>query len=255
MKNIISLIAISSFLAGTIANANAAPLLAANKNGANSPINVQSETPFPIPNPETEIEQEQEADRNAQKDRNEANARALEEAQRNIAGTELPLLSEEREERLDQLFAILKDAKNKQLSQKAVQEIESIWSKSGSDTIDLLVEWAGEAANNKEYGKALDFLDNVVRLKPDYAEGWNKRATVHFLNKDYGLSIADVERTLELEPRHFGALAGLGIMLQDYNEDARALEFMQRALEINPSLEHLKKRTQTLREKIKGRGA
>ena len=255
MKNIISLIAISSFLAGTIASANAAPLLGAKTNGANSPINVQSETPFPVPNPETEIEQEREADRNAQKDRNEADARALEEAQRNIAGTELPLLSEKREERLDQLFAILKDAKNKQLSQKAVQEIESIWSKSGSDTIDLLVEWAGEAANNKEYGKALDFLDNVVRLKPDYAEGWNKRATVHFLNEDFGLSIADVERTLELEPRHFGALAGLGIMLLDYNEEARALEFMQRAIEINPSLEHLKKRTQTLREKIKGRGA
>ena len=110
MKNIISLIAISSFLAGTIASANAAPLLGAKTNGANSPINVQSETPFPVPNPETEIEQEQEADRNAQKDRNEADARALEEAQRNITGTELPLLSEEREERLDQLFAILKDA-------------------------------------------------------------------------------------------------------------------------------------------------
>lgn len=254
MKNTFLLIAISSFLAGTIASANAAPLSGAKANDANSLINVQSETPFPAPNPETDIEQEREADRNAQKDRNEADARALEEAQRNISGTELPLLSEEREERLDQLFAILKDAKNKQLSQKAVQEIESIWSKSGSDTIDLLVEWAGEAANNKEYGKALDFLDNVVRLKPDYAEGWNKRATVHFLNENFGLSIADVERTLELEPRHFGALAGLGIMLLDYNEEARALEFMQRALEINPSLEHLKKRVEILRKKIEGRG-
>jgi len=251
MKNTFLLIAISFFLAGTIASANAGSVMGAKTNEANRLIKVQSETPVPLPNPESETE----ADRSAQKDRNEADARALEEAQRNIAGTELPLLSEEREERLDQLFAVLKEAKNEQLSQKAVQEIEAIWSKSGSDTIDLLVEWAGDAANNKEYGKALDFLDNVVRLKPDYAEGWNKRATVHFLNKDYGLSIADVERTLELEPRHFGALAGLGIMLQDYNEDARALEFMQRALEINPSLEHLKKRTQTLREKIKGRGA
>ena len=251
MKNTFLLIAISSFLASTIASANAGSLLAAKANEANRLIKVQSETPVPLPNPDADNQ----ADRNAQKDRNEADARALEEAQRNITGTELPLLSEEREERLDQLFAVLKEAKNEQLSQKAVQEIEAIWSKSGSDTIDLLVEWAGDAANNKEYGKALDFLDNVVRLKPDYAEGWNKRATVHFLNKDYGLSIADVERTLELEPRHFGALAGLGIMLEDYNEDARALEFMQRALEINPSLEHLKKRTETLREKIKGRGA
>ena len=250
MKNIFLLIAISSFLAGGAANANARPLWVAKANDAHSVIETQSETPAP-PNPESETE----ADRNAQKDRNEADARALEEAQRNISGSELPLLSEEREERLDQLFAILKDAKNEQLSQKAVQEIETIWSKSGSDTIDLLVEWAGEAANNKEYGKALDFLDNVVRLKPDYAEGWNKRATVHFLNKDYGLSIADVERTLELEPRHFGALAGLSIMLLDYNEDARALEFMRRALEINPSLEHIKKRAETLRKKIEGRGA
>ena len=222
---------------------------------ANSLIKVQSEAPAeaptPLPNPEVETE----ADRNARKDRNEADARAVEEEQGKISGTELPLLSEEREERLNQLFAVLKDAKNEQLSKKAVQEIEAIWSKSGSDTIDLLVEWAGEAANNKEYGKALDFLDNVVRLKPDFAEGWNKRATVHFLNKDYGPSIADVERTLELEPRHFGALAGLGIMLLDYNEDARALEFMRRALELNPSLEHIKKRIETLRKKVEGRGA
>lgn len=254
MKNTFLLIAISSFLASTIASANTASLQAVTSSDANNLTNVQSETPFPIPNPEAEIELETEADRNAQKDRNEADARALEDAQRTASGTELPLLSEEREERLDQLFAILKDTKNKQLSQKAVQEIEAIWVKSGSDTIDLLVEWAGEAANNKEYGKALDFLDNVVRLKPDYAEGWNKRATVHFLNKDYGPSIADVERTLELEPRHFGALSGLGIMLLDYNEDARALEFMQRALEVNPSLEHIKKRAETLRQKIKGRG-
>ena len=251
MKNTFLLIAISSFLAGTIAGANADPLLGVKTKGAKSLINVQSEAPVPLPNPESETE----ADRNARKDRNEADARALEETQRQISGTELPLLSEEREERLDQLFAILKDAKNEQLSQKAVQEIEAIWSKSGSDTVDLLVQWAGDAANNKEYGKALDFLDNVVRLKPDYAEGWNKRATVHFLNKDYGQSIADVERTLELEPRHFGALAGLSVMLLDYNEDARALEFMKRAFEINPSLEHLKKRIETLRKEIEGRGA
>ena len=254
MKNRFLLIAISSFLASTVASANAGSLLGAKANDANSLIKVQSETPIPVPNPETKIETETEADRNAQKDRNEADARAAEEAQRQISGTELPLLSEEREERLDQLFAILKDTNNEQLSQKAVQEIEAIWSKSGSDTIDLLVEWAGEAANNREYGKALDFLDNVVRLKPDYAEGWNKRATIHFLNKNYGLSIADVERTLELEPRHFGALAGLGIMLLDYNEDQRAMEFMQRALEINPSLEHLKKQIETLVKKIEGRG-
>ena len=255
MKNTFLLIVLSSLLAGTVASANDASLQAVTTNNANSLIKVQSEvpaeTPVPLPNPEVETE----ADRNAKKDRNEADARAVEEEQRKISGTELPLLSEKREERLDQLFAVLKDAKNEQLSKKAVQEIEAIWSKSGSDTIDLLVQWAGEAANDKEYGRALDLLDNVVRLKPDYAEGWNKRATVHFLNKDYGPSIADVERTLELEPRHFGALAGLGIMLLDYNEDARALEFMRRALELNPSLEHIKKRIETLRKKVEGRGA
>lgn len=251
MKNIFLLIATSSFLAGALANANAGSIQLATIGDAKGRIKVQSETPIPLPNPGTEIE----ADRNAKKDRNEADARAVEEEQRNILGTELPLLSEERDERLDQLFAVLKDAKNEQLSQKAVQEIEAIWTKSGSDTIDLLVEWAGDAANNKEYGKALDFLDNVVRLKPDYAEGWNKRATVHFLNKDFGLSIADVERTLELEPRHFGALAGLGIMLLDYNEDARALEFMQHALDLNPTLKHIEKRIETIRKKVEGRGA
>lgn len=219
----------------TFANPSTAPLL----------LKVQS-----VPD-----SQDESAEQDAKKDRDEADARALEQEQRKLTGTELPLLSEERSERLDQLFDVLKKTENEQLAKKAQQEIEKLWLDSGSDTIDLLVQWAGDAANDKEYGKALDFLDNVVRLKPDYAEGWNKRATVHFLMKDYGKSIADVERVLELEPRHFGALAGLGSMLIEYSEEKRALEFMRRALELNPNLKRLKKRVETLKKKVEGRDA
>ena len=132
MKNKFLLIAFSSMLAGPIAAASTVSLEHAKSNDAKGFILTQSETQVPAPNPEAK--KETEADRNARKDRDEADARALERAQRKASGTELPLLSEEREERLNQLFAILKDAKNEQLSQKAVQEIESIWSESGSDT-------------------------------------------------------------------------------------------------------------------------
>ena len=123
---------------------------------------------------------------------------------------------------------------------------------SGSATTDLLLSWAMEAMNKKRYGDALDILDQVILLDPDFVEGWNKRATVHFLVKDYGKSIADIQHTLALEPRHFGALSGLGMILRDIGDDRRAAEAFRKALEVHPQLKNAREALETLEAKIAG---
>lgn len=192
-------------------------------------------------------------ERRRQREALEADARALEEAQRAAKNNELPTLSDDRAERLATLFAILQTTENETLAERARDEIQRTWSRSGSDTIDLLLGWAGAAMEKQEFGVALDYLDNIIRLKPDFAEGWNRRATVYFLQQDFAHSIADVERTLELEPRHFGALAGLGAMLRDLGDEERALFAYRQALAANPLMPQIKETIEELEKKVKGR--
>ncbi len=113
--------------------------------------------------------------------------------------------------------------------------ILKLWLESGSDTVDLLMERTLKAMDEKNYSLALDFLDRIVTLEPDYVEGWNKRATVFYLTDDYGKSVSDIERVLSIEPRHFGALAGLGTILRELGDDKRALEAYRQALALDPA--------------------
>jgi tetratricopeptide (TPR) repeat protein len=112
---------------------------------------------------------------------------------------------------------------------------------------------AKAAADGKDYGLAIKLLDAVVELRPDYAEGWNRRATVYYLQKDYSHSLADIREVLAREPRHFGALSGLGAILQEIGDDKHALEAYRRALAIDPHLEHVGEVVKTLTEKVEGR--
>ncbi len=152
---------------------------------------------------------------------------------------------------LDQLFDTLKTTTSADAARAAERGIIGIWLDSGSPSVDLLMGWAMRAMAGKDYAAALDFLDRVVTMKPDYVEGWNKRATVYFLIDDYGKSIADIERVLALEPRHFGALAGLGSILRDLGEDEKALAVYRRILEIDPHMDDV----QTAIDKLTKEGA
>ena len=86
------------------------------------------------------------------------------------------------------------------------------------------------AIDDKDYDLALKLLDAIIDIKPDYVEAWNRRATIYYLNKDYGHALADIREVLAREPRHFGALSGLGMILQDIGDDKHALEAFRRAL-------------------------
>jgi tetratricopeptide (TPR) repeat protein len=147
---------------------------------------------------------------------------------------------------LDELFAELPEQAGSPPGKRIEAEILKRLNQSGSDTADLLMSWATSAIEAKNYALALDILDQIVLIKPDFAEGWNKRATVHFLMNDYASSLSDVRQTLALEPRHFGALAGLGMIFQSMDRNREAVRVYRRALDINPQLDRVKEALERL---------
>jgi tetratricopeptide (TPR) repeat protein len=163
--------------------------------------------------------------------------------------TDAPAAEPSRAEQLDDLFAKLKSAGDSAAAGQVEDRIIAIWLQSGSDTVDLLMSWSVKAITDKDYPQALDILDRIVTLKPDYAEGWNKRATVYYLIDKYSQSLSDIERVLVLEPRHFGALVGLGAIFRELGDDGRAIDAYKQALALDPHLDNARKALDELEKK------
>jgi tetratricopeptide (TPR) repeat protein len=156
--------------------------------------------------------------------------------------------------RLDQLFSDLKRERNEKAAERIAGRIWGEWSQSGSASVDLMMQWSQKAIEDQKYDVALDFLDQVVTLQPDYAEGWNRRATVHFLMKNFGKSMSDINQTLRLEPRHFGALSGLAQIMAATGHKQSALEAWQKVLAIYPMMRNAQDQVATLSEELAGEG-
>ncbi|MEP0321038.1 hypothetical protein [Bauldia litoralis] len=152
-------------------------------------------------------------------------------------------------ERIDKLFETLTTSKDERAAKEAERSILRLWLESDSDTVDLLMNWALGATQEQRYPRALDFLDRVIVMKPDYAEGWNKRATVHFLMEDYSRSLADIGQVLALEPRHFGALSGFGMIMRALGEDEQAMIAYREALAVDPYLDNVQEALDELEAK------
>lgn len=159
----------------------------------------------------------------------------------------------DRTKNLDFLFEALKAAPDADSAKLVEGRIWALWLASGSDTTDLLMSRVKTASENKDTALAIKLLDAIIALKPDYVEAWNRRATIHFTNKEYGKSLADIREVLAREPRHFGALTGLGVIMQELGEDKLALEAFRRALAVNPHLQKVPDFVKTLTEKVEGR--
>jgi len=170
-----------------------------------------------------------------------------------VGGGDPPVVTEvTKAERIDTLLDSLKSETDPDAASEMENAILALWLESDSDTVDLLMQWTLKAMEEKQYPRALDFLDRVILLEPDYVEGWNKRATVYFLMDDYGQSIADIGKVLEIEPRHFGALSGLGIMMRAIGDDDRAIAAFREALAIDPHLKNIREELDSLEAETAG---
>ena len=154
---------------------------------------------------------------------------------------------------LDFLFAALKAAPDEASAMHVEARIWAIWLQTPSDTVSLLMVRAKAAMDAHQFDVSLKLLDAIIKLRPDYTEAWNRRATLYYLKNDYIDSLADIEQVLIREPRHFGALAGLGMIMQDLGDDKRALDAFRKALDINPHLEKVPELVKQLGEKVEGR--
>ena len=153
---------------------------------------------------------------------------------------------------IDRLFGELKRERNERAAERIASRIQEQWSRSGSASVDLLMLWSQEAMQAKKFAVALDFLDRVTVLQPKFAEGWNRRATVHFMMQSFGKSMADIERTLRLEPRHFGALSGMGMILKETGRKEAALHAYERVLAVYPMMRSAQGEVATLSEDLAG---
>ena len=159
----------------------------------------------------------------------------------------------DRTRNLDFLFGALKAAPDADTAKQVEARIWALWIASGSDTANLLMSRVKTATDANDLDLALKLLDALVKLKPDYVEAWNRRATIHYLRKEFSQSMQDIRQVLSREPRHFGAMSGLGMILQEFGEDKQALEVFRKALEIHPNLQRIPDLVKTLSEKVEGR--
>jgi tetratricopeptide (TPR) repeat protein len=167
---------------------------------------------------------------------------------------ELPSLPKgERGRNIDFLFGALKAAPDDGSAKAVEDRIWAVWSGAGNETTNLLMSRAKKAADDQDYDLAIRMLSAVIEIKPDFTEAWNRRATVYFLQKDYTNSMADIAKVLSREPRHFGALSGLGMIMQEVGDEKHALEAYRKALEVYPRLKGVDEKVKTLTEKVEGR--
>ena len=164
-----------------------------------------------------------------------------------------PAWADQRDSRLDELFTQLKGVESVSEAKSIEFVIWNIWVQSGDRAVDMLMRDGVESMGRRDYQRALRSFDQIVVIAPDFAEGWNKRATLYYLLGEYGRSLEDIEKTLALEPRHFGALAGRGLVYVELQEDALALKAFEDALVINPFLPAARQNAEVLRKRLKDR--
>jgi tetratricopeptide (TPR) repeat protein len=156
---------------------------------------------------------------------------------------------------LDKLFERLAAAKTPEEAKGIANLIQRRWARSGSDTADLLMSRAQQALKAREFPLAIELLDRVIAIEPDWAEAWNQRANALFLQGDSIRSMLDIGEALKREPRHYGAMMGLGMILRQQGDDKRAMVAYRKALAVYPLLEPVKEAVESLKLEVDGRDA
>jgi tetratricopeptide (TPR) repeat protein len=135
----------------------------------------------------------------------------------------------------------------------AEQALWLLWSRSGDAAVDRLMERGLEEMQSGRHAEAIATFSEVIRRKPAFAEGWNKRATVLYLAGELQRSLADCDEVLKRNPRHFGALSGAGLIHLQLEQHGKALESFRRALKVNPNMSAIQAQVRRLEELLRGR--
>lgn len=165
-----------------------------------------------------------------------------------------PRLPRDKRSQVEGLFAALKVAPDDRSAKMIADRLDQIFGDSGSPSADLLMARAAAAAEAKETELALQLLDSVIEIEPDYIGALSRRATIFYLRDDYGAALADMREVLAREPRHFAMLYGLALIMRDLGDDKRALQAVRQALAVNPRLDGAGELESQLTIKVEGRG-
>ena len=165
-----------------------------------------------------------------------------------------PSSADQDDGRLDALFEVLQSTSNPTQAHAAEVEIWQIWIESGHEEIDALMAEGVAAMRGGQLAESIELFGQVVARAPEFAEGWNKRATALFYQDELAASVHDIRRTLELEPRHFGAISGMGLIFLRRGDDAGALDAFEAALDVHPHARGAASRAEQLRQKLNGQG-
>lgn len=166
-----------------------------------------------------------------------------------------PAAADQNDPRLDPLFELLRSSSDPARVGRAETLIRGIWLQSGREDVDRLMAGGIEAMNGGRLRESIATFGRITDLAPGFAEGWNKRATARYLAGELDASARDVERTLALEPRHFGALSGLGLIRLAQGDELGALLAFEAVLELHPRAPAAVFHVPRLREKLKVRSA
>ena len=164
-----------------------------------------------------------------------------------------PAAKGHRATRLDMLFKALKAAPDDETAKAIEIRIWATWMVSPSDTANLLMHRVRAAIEGKDLKLATKLLNAIITIKPGYVEAWNQRATIEYKERRFGAALNDIAQVLKREPRHFGALTGFGLILQDIGDDKQALEVFRRTLKIYPRIERIPNLVKELTVKVEGR--
>lgn len=161
---------------------------------------------------------------------------------------------EQRDKLLAELYDRLASAPDETTATQIATAVEQLWQHSGSPTADLLVARATAATEAERRDLAMKLLNAAIELQPDYAEAWNRRAYLFYLEDDYKRALGDIRRVLALEPHHFKALEGLANILQHLGEKKAALEAYESLLKVHPNASGAKKARDDLKVEVEGQG-
>jgi tetratricopeptide (TPR) repeat protein len=153
---------------------------------------------------------------------------------------------------VDGLFVRLREARHPEDAQRIAASIERLWLQSQSDTANLLMQRAMASVQARQYPLALSLFDRLVAVEPDWAEAWNQRATARFLSGDTAGAMADINKTIKLEPRHFGALTAMGMIFHQAGLERSALQIFKKALGIYPLAPDLQNLVEKLTREVEG---